>query len=184
MRTFSKCSEVLIISYFFVKLANVLKVLRMICFGSKAMLAVSTHLFTNISRNVQQTDMLSVLDWGHFYMSWWSQWDNCNLGYGADAAVPELGVTTAVQDFLTGSLRQQCPWMKLDLRLFKALHWVDIKNSSLTCLLVSCILLSQFISYRYSLWTGNAVDIEGSPLSPTVNLPALWNHIFIISIYF
>ena len=30
----------------------------MICVGSKAMLAISIDLFTNISRNVQQTDML------------------------------------------------------------------------------------------------------------------------------
>ena len=29
------------------------------------MSAVSIDLFTNISRNLQQTDMLSVLDWPH-----------------------------------------------------------------------------------------------------------------------
>ena len=29
-------------------------------------------------------------------------------GSGADATEPELGVTTAVQDFLPGQLRQQC----------------------------------------------------------------------------
>ena len=53
MCTFSKCSEVLIICY-------VLKA----PVGSKAMSAVSIaiDLFTNISQNIQQTDMLSALD--------------------------------------------------------------------------------------------------------------------------
>ena len=54
----------------------------MICVGSKAMLAVSIDLFTNISRNIRQTDMLIA------------------VGSGSDAAEPELGVTTAVQYFL------------------------------------------------------------------------------------
>ena len=62
MCTFSKCSEVLI-------MANVLKVPRMICVGSKAMFAVSIDLFTNINRNIQQTDMLCVLDVPDFYIS-------------------------------------------------------------------------------------------------------------------
>ena len=144
-----------------------------------AMFAVSIDLFTNISRNVQQADMLSVLDWLDFYISEqticfftrWSQSDNCNLVSGAEAPAPELGVTTAVQDFLTGPSRQQCRWMTLAVRLFnfiKALHWLDMKNSCFTCLLVSCILLTQFISFRCSLWTAHAVDIEGSPLSPNL----------------
>ena len=67
MCTFSKCNEVRTIS--FVTFANVLKVPRMICTISMAMFAVSIDLFTNISRNVQQTDMLSVLDWPDFYIS-------------------------------------------------------------------------------------------------------------------
>ena len=46
------------------------------------MLAVSIDLFTNISRNIRQTDMLIA------------------VGSGSDAAEPELGVTTAVQYFL------------------------------------------------------------------------------------
>ena len=36
------------------------------------------------------------------FVTWWSQWDTCNLGSGNEATAPELGVTTAVQDFLTG----------------------------------------------------------------------------------
>ena len=41
----------------------------MIYIGSKAMFAVIIDLVTNISRNVQQPDMLSVLDWPDFYIS-------------------------------------------------------------------------------------------------------------------
>ena len=63
MCTFSQCSEVLIISL--INLQMLLKALV----GSKAMSAVSVTLFTNISRKVQQADMLSVLDWPDFYIS-------------------------------------------------------------------------------------------------------------------
>ena len=40
----------------------------MICIGSKAMFAVIIDLFTNISRNIQQPDTLSVLVWPDFYI--------------------------------------------------------------------------------------------------------------------
>ena len=150
------------------------------------MSAVSIDLFTNISRNVQQTDMLSVLDWpDQFYNRFALSPDEASEIIAMwGLALVLLSLNWVLQDFLTGPLRQQCPWMALALRLFKALHWVDMKNSCLTCLLVSCILLTQLISFRCSLWTAHAIHIEGSPLSSTANLLVLWNHIFIISIYF
>ena len=153
----------------------------MVCTRSMAMFGVSIDLFTNICRNVQKAVFLHQLN-KRFALSPEEASEIIAI-WGLALKPLCLGVTSAEQDFLTGLLRQQRWWMALTL-LFKALHWLDMKNSCFTCLLVSCVLLTQFISFRWSLWTAHAVDIEGSLLSPTTNLLALWNHVFIISIYF
>ena len=75
------------------------------------MSAVSIDLFTNISRNLKQTYMLSVLDWpAQLYKQFALSPDEaseiiaiCGLAHVL------LSLNWVLQDFMTGPLIQQCP---------------------------------------------------------------------------
>ena len=76
-----------------------------------AMFAVSIDLFTNISRNLQQTDMLNVLDWpDQLYKRFALSPDEASEIIAIwGLALVLLSLNWVLQDFLTGPLRQQCP---------------------------------------------------------------------------
>ena len=75
------------------------------------MSVVSIDLFTNISRNIQQTDMFSVLDWpDQLYKQFVLSPDEASeiiAIWGLALGLQSLN--WVLQDFLTGPLRQQCP---------------------------------------------------------------------------
>ena len=71
------------------------------------MSAVSLDLVTHISQNVQQTGLGGFLHQLNKQFGLSPVTDIIILQSGPVAAEPELGVTTAVQDFLTGPLSHQ-----------------------------------------------------------------------------
>ena len=75
------------------------------------MSAAGIYLFTNISRNLQQTDMLSVLDWpDQLYKRFALSPDEASEIIAIwGLALGLLSLNWVLQDFLTGPLRQQCP---------------------------------------------------------------------------
>ena len=75
------------------------------------MSAVSIDLFSNISQNLKQTDMLSVLDWpDQLYKRFALSPDEASEIIAIwGLALVLLSLNWVLQDFLTGPLRQQCP---------------------------------------------------------------------------
>ena len=144
----------------------------MICVRSTCGTVCSQHRFIYKCQRKQQIEITDEKRQACYmsrtglisFVTWWSQWDNCNLGSGAE---PELHVSR---------ITAGCPRLRLGRsdnngqELLNPCFDQTRTNSCLTIFLfLACCWHSLLTLDDRCEW--HMLDIEGSPLSPTANLP-------------